>query len=256
MEPSPLRQEIIYRLRRIYWWLNPTAWINQLRLTNYKDRHSGERCFIIGNGPSLNDTDLNHLEGEICFSMNRGYLLFDRIGEPTKYYLSVNRTVIRQWPDEIASLPCEKFIPWGTRHWLPQRSDIVLLGGPVKDEPPRFSRDIRFDFWGGSTVTYVAMQLAFYMGFEKVYLVGVDHRFTAQGDPHQLVVAEGPDQNHFSPDYFGTGVEWNLPDLKSSELAYMLARLYYQRAGRKIIDATVNGALDIFPKVDFASLFG
>jgi hypothetical protein len=152
-------------------------------------------------------------------------------------------------------LPSVKFIPWGTRHWLPQRSDIVLLGGPAKNAPPRFSRDIRFDYWGGATVTYVTMQLAYFMGFQKVYLIGVDHRFRAEGDPHQLVVAQGPDRNHFSPDYFGKGVEWNLPDLQSSELAYMLARLYYRQAGREIYDATVDGALDIFPKVDYESLF-
>jgi hypothetical protein len=93
------------------------------------------------------------------------------------------------------------------------------------------------------------------MGFDRVYLIGVDHRFSSLGDPHQLVIAEGPDQNHFSPDYFGKGVEWNLPDLQTSELAYMLARYTFQLAGREILDATRNGALEIFPKVDYASLF-
>ena len=99
------------------------------------------------------------------------------------------------------------------------------------------------------------MQLAFFMGFQQVYLIGVDHRFHTQGDPHRLVTSEGPDLNHFDPSYFGEGVEWNLPDLQTSELAYMLARYHFSRAKREIIDATKNGALDIFPKVDYDSLF-
>ncbi|MGD8603332.1 MAG: hypothetical protein PVF49_02035, partial [Anaerolineales bacterium] len=221
----------------------------------YHNKHEGQRCFIIGNGPSLNEMDLSHLKHEICFSMNRGYLLFDRLGGPTHYHVTVNTTVIRQWPHEISELKSVKFIPWTSRRWLSPREDLLLLGGPVRSEPPRFSKDIRVDFWAGSTVTFVALQLAYFMGFSQVYLIGVDHRFVTQGEPHRLVKAEGPDRNHFAPDYFGKGSEWNLPDLETSEVAYILARHYFSQGGRTVFDATKNGALDIFPKVDYDSLF-
>jgi hypothetical protein len=248
-------EDLIFSVRRTAWWLNPQAWLNRRRMSRYADYHLGQRCFIIGNGPSINSLDLARLKGEISFSLNRGYLMFDRIGEDTRYHVTVNTTVIRQWPQEIAALDSTKFVPWGGRHWLRPGDDLLLIGGPVQSHRPRFSKDIRYDYWAGATVTYVALQIAYFMGFQRVYLIGVDHKFQTQGEPHRLIKAEGPDQNHFDPTYFSNGVEWNLPDLKTSELAYMLARHYYAMAGREIFDATKDGALDIFPKVDYDSLF-
>ncbi len=37
--------------------------------------HHGQRCFIIGNGPSLQRTDLTKLKDEFTFGMNRIYLV-------------------------------------------------------------------------------------------------------------------------------------------------------------------------------------
>jgi hypothetical protein len=103
-------------------------------------------------------------------------------------------------------------------------------------------------------VTYVAMQIAFHLGFQEVILVGVDHSFATIGPANKLVRATGPDPNHFDPDYFGVGVRWQLPDLETSEIAYRLARDRYQADGRIIRDATVGGRLTIFPKVRLEAL--
>ena len=43
-------------------------------LDSYKDLHTGERCFLVGNGPSLSKLDLRKLDGELAFTVNRGYL--------------------------------------------------------------------------------------------------------------------------------------------------------------------------------------
>ena len=107
----------------------------------------------------------------------------------------------------------------------------------------------------GFTVTYVALQLAFHMGFKKVILIGVDHNFTTKGPANQAVVSQGDDPNHFAPNYFGAAFKWQLPDLEGSERAYRLARQAYETAGRMVVDATVGGKLTVFPKVDYLSLF-
>ncbi len=107
----------------------------------------------------------------------------------------------------------------------------------------------------GFTVTYVALQLAFHMGFNEVILVGVDHNFVTQGPANQAIVSQGDDPNHFAPDYFGKGFKWQLPDLVGSERAYSMARDAYSLAGRRVLDATIDGKLAIFPKVDYSSLF-
>jgi hypothetical protein len=109
--------------------------------------------------------------------------------------------------------------------------------------------------WPGATVTFVAMQLAYHMGFDEVILLGVDHSFTTQGKPHTEVISQGDDPNHFAPNYFGKGFKWQLPDLETSEIAYKMARQAFEADGRKIMDATIGGKLTIFPKVDYDTLF-
>ena len=99
------------------------------------------------------------------------------------------------------------------------------------------------------------MQLAYYLGFKQVVLIGVDHNFTTQGKPNTTVVSTGDDPNHFNPGYFGKGFRWQLPDLETSEIGYRLAKDAYAKDGRELLDATVDGKLTVFPKVDFNSLF-
>jgi hypothetical protein len=93
------------------------------------------------------------------------------------------------------------------------------------------------------------------MGFEQAILVGVDHNFVTEGEANQAVISQGDDPNHFTPNYFGKGFKWQLPDLEGSERAYTLARDAYSNAGRYVYDATIGGKLTIFPKVDYSSLF-
>ena len=80
-------------------------------------------------------------------------------------------------------------------------------------------------------------------------LVGVDHRFAVSGPAHQVVESAGPDASHFDPNYFGKGFKWQLPDLQTSEIAYELARQNFEADNRRIVDATVDGALAVFPKL-------
>jgi hypothetical protein len=223
-------------------------------MTALKNRYQGERCFIVGNGPSLNDTDLSLLENEVTFGLNRIYLLFDYLGFATTYYVSVNRLVIEQCSEEISRLvPCPKFISWGGRDLVSFKDDVMFL---VSDQrSPRFSTRITGGVWEGATVTYVAMQIAYFLGFEKIVLIGVDHSFVTRGKPHTTVISPGGDPNHFHPDYFGEGFRWQLPDLETSEVAYRMAQVQFERAGREIVDATIGGKLEVFPKVDYHSLF-
>ncbi len=99
------------------------------------------------------------------------------------------------------------------------------------------------------------MQLAHWFGFKQAVLVGVDHSFTTVGPAHQVVTAKGPDADHFHPGYFGAGYRWQLPDLQTSEAAYAAAREAFEADGREVLDATVGGKLDIFPKVRLEDLF-
>ncbi|HEY5901285.1 MAG TPA: 6-hydroxymethylpterin diphosphokinase MptE-like protein [Anaerolineales bacterium] len=235
-------------------YLHPWRRESRRRMAEYYNIHRGERCFIIGNGPSLRDTDLSRLRGEKTFGMNRIYLLFPELGFTTTYFASINDLVIEQCAAEIAALPIPRFIAWhSNRHFQRFPRDMVFLYTTYTG--PQFAYDLTRRVWEGATVTNVALQLAYYMGFEQVILIGVDHNFASKGDANKTVVSEGDDPNHFSPAYFGRGFRWQLPDLETSEIGYSLARQAYERAGRQVLDATVGGKLTIFPKVDYNSLF-
>lgn len=233
--------------------VHPHRYISIARFKKFKNRHRGQRCFIIGNGPSLNKTDLTLLKNEYTIGLNRIYLLFKELGFPTTYFVSVNKLFIEQCAREIEALPMPKFISWYARKYIRFTSDILYVRDPW--EGALFSEDPSLKIWEGATVTYVAMQIAYYLGFTQVILIGVDHNFTTKGKPHKTIVSEGPDPNHFSPEYFNKGFRWQLPDLETSEHAFRLAKKYFEEDGREIFDATVDGNLTVFPKVNYLSLF-
>jgi hypothetical protein len=233
------------------WGRNSTRWLTEL-----KDAHRGKRCFIIGNGPSLRQTDLTKLREEYTFGMNRIYILFPELGFHTTYFVSINHLVVKQCAQDILSLPMPKFLPWYSRRDLgTATSDTIFLNVVCGLDRPGFTTDMRKTFWHGATVTYVAMQLAYHMGFEQVILIGVDHSFVEKGPAGQTVISHGNDPNHFDPNYFGKGFAWQLPDLENSEKAYRFAREGFEKDGRQILDATIDGKLTIFPKADYSSLF-
>lgn len=223
------------------------------RIKAVKNKHWGERCFILGNGPSLKKMDLQPLAQEVTFGLNRIYLLFGQMGFPTTYYVAVNRLVIEQCAEEIERIPVPKFLNWHSHDLVRFTADMMFLKTGVRE--PRFTRDITRSLWEGATVTYVAVQIAYYMGFHQVILVGVDHSFATKGKPHSEIVSTGDDPNHFAPNYFGKGFRWQLPDLETSERAYRLAKRYFEQDGREILDATVGGKLEVFPKIDYQMLF-
>ena len=228
--------------------------LSAARLVGLKSKHRGERCFIIGNGPSLNNTDLTRLRHEATFGLNRIYLLFDKIGFHTTYHVCVNPLVIEQCAREIEALPMPRFLSWHCRHLVQRSRGMIFIGDPY-DGTLGFAKTPIGRVWEGATVTYVAMQLAYYLGFEQVVLIGVDHNFVTQGTAHAAITSQGPDPNHFDPDYFGKGFRWNLPDLPTSEAAYRLAKAAFEADGREVVDATVGGKLSVFRKVDYESLF-
>jgi hypothetical protein len=233
--------------------LHPWRRASARRLSEFRDKHQGERCFIIGNGPSLKDTDVSKLKGEFTFGMNRIYLAFDEWGFETSYYVSINNLVIEQCAEDILNLEMPRFLSWHSRKAIRHAADIIFLHTTYTG--PKFAEDVRQRVWEGATVTYVAMQLAFFMGFTQTILIGVDHSFQSKGAPNTTVVSQGNDVDHFDEAYFGKGFRWQLPDLETSEQAYQMARAAYEGDGREILDATIGGKLTVFPKVDYNTLF-
>jgi hypothetical protein len=187
-------------------------------IKKFRNKYQGERCFVIGNGPSLQKTDMTKLRNEYTFGLNRIYLMFEELGFSTSFFVSINDLVIEQSSSEIQVLKIPRFVSWRSRKWLMPQDDLFFLYSTYTG--PKFAKNAASRLWEGATVTYVALQLAYYFGFSEVILIGVDHSFTTKGKPNTTITSEGDDPNHFNPNYFGKGFRWQLPDLETSEIAY------------------------------------
>lgn len=258
--PTPVKRaigETLDAVDRAKQWpsaaLHPWRQESIRRIRALKDIHRGERCFLIGNGPSLRNTDMSKLKGEFTIGLNRIFLMFAEIGFQTTYLVSINDLVIEQSAAELQTLNMPRFFSWRARKWLQPAENLHFLWTTYTG--PRFSADLTARLWEGATVTNVALQAAYYMGFQEVVLIGVDHNFVTQGKPNTTITSTGDDPNHFSGAYFGQGFRWQLPDLETSERGYRLAKEAYESAGRRVLDATVGGKLAVFPKADYNSLF-
>jgi len=233
------------------------------KIRQFKNRHAGQRCFIIGNGPSLNKMNLQPLKDEITFGVNAIYLNYEKMGFRPTYYSVVDPNVAEDRADEINRLTGSiKFIPQTLMYCLKPGPDVLYVNyserhwiGPDDRIVARFSRDASRVVYSGSTVTYLNLQLAYHMGCDPVYLIGMDHSYTVP--PHargRTIVSRGDDPNHFHPDYFGKGYRWSYPRLWRMEKAFELAREEFEAAGRRVINATVGGKLEVFPRQDYETL--
>lgn len=225
------------------------------RLDFLRDRHAGQRCVLVANGPSLNRMDLAPLRDEIVIGMNKIHLGLPAFGFYPRYYVAVNRKVIAQSAAEIRAMRCVKLL--GSHARACGLADDALTYVVNSEQPPaRFSQDLALGLHEGWTVTYAALQVAWHLGFRQVVIVGLDHRYEFSGKANEARVMHGPDPNHFAAGYFGGGQEWDNPDLPRSEESYRIALDEFKRAGRVIQDASLDGACTIFPKIDLHRALG
>jgi hypothetical protein len=220
------------------------------QLFQYQDIHKGEDCFIIGNGPSLNKTDLSLLADYHTFGLNKIYMIFEKYKFDLSYHVCVNPLVIEQMQEQFDNdiYKCPSFLSYiASKEYQYKNEKVNKI---LTNARWSFYDNILEPFSEGFTVTYVAMQIAYYMGFKNVFLVGVDHNFQQSGNANEEQLHKGDDVNHFHPDYF-KGMQWHLADLEGNEASYALAKHQFHAAGKGIYDATVDGKLTIFPKISF-----
>ena len=238
------------------WKYSPSARENQERIKVYQGKHQGERCFIVANGPSLLKTNLDLLRNKYTFGMNRIYLHFNETSFRPTYYVAVNELVLEQFASEISQLDIPKFLNWNQRSYFDLHDPNCVFVKAKFVVSDSFQDNLTKPLAFGGTVTFVALQIAYYMGFQEVILVGLDHKYADKGLPNKTEkrIADH-DESHFHPNYFPKGIKWQLPDLLRSEIAYEIARRAFENAGREIVDATVQGHCPVFKKIDYLSLF-
>lgn len=207
-----------------------------------KDSHKGQTCVVIGNGASLKETDLNRLSQKYpTLGSNRIYL-YPFVPD---YYAICDDLMLMSCLEDIQK---ESFRPKAmfinSAYPLPF---AIPVNYSIKYD---FSKDIEHEIVIGGTVTYVLLQIAYYLGFKKALLVGVDHDYpgAGKGSPGSVFLQEGDDKDHFHPEYFKPGMIYNRPELSATERMYQFAKSVFELDGRKILNLTTSTKLLVYDR--------
>lgn len=230
-----------------------------------KDRHQGRRAVVIGNGPSLEISDLNRLMGEVTFASNKIYLAYDQTDWRPTYYSVEDSLVIQNNRQAIADLTGSiKILPDTVRAMgftdgsaiFPRLMPPKSFQDPLSDPDfPRFSGDLCQGLCWGSTITYSQIQMAIHMGCREIVMIGVDHSYTLPSVKQGNTYLYEGERNHFHPDYRAAGEKWHQPNLDVLGVSYRKARDACAARGVAILNASRRTRLDVFERADFDLLF-
>jgi hypothetical protein len=222
---------------------------NQNKIIKLKNKHKNQKCFIVGNGPSLTIEDLEKLKTEITFSSNSIYYLFENSDWRPTYYFCQDQTVLSNSVKEINQrINGKKFIrPTGYKEHLIDDAIYFNIDNLdyKKNVKPRFSDDVAQHVFEGYTVTYSMLQFAAYMGFNEIYLLGIDFNY---------IITNGTiNKDSYADKRMGEKVGGN-PNIEYNLLAYQTAKEFCRINNIKIYNATRGGMLEVFPRVDFRTV--
>lgn len=235
------------------------------------NKHLGQRCFIIGNGPSLKTDDLEKIKNEISFASNRIYHIFEHTNWRPNYYISIDLNALISEFNKIKNCGnFPKFINYkiaGLCDKEKKKSDnlwYIYMQGKFnidiyKRMSNKLSDNISKHFTKLHTVTASAIEMAVYMGFNEIYLLGVDNNYAKKIDKDGKIY----DDPSVKSSYFDgmkkiTGVkgeENSVQNVDAMNYSYELCKKFADEKGIKICNATRGGKLEVFERVDFDSLF-
>lgn len=224
-------------------------------LKRFKDIHKGEMCFIIGTGPSLRIEDLNKLkQHSVCtFSMNSIIKAFDQTEWRPNYYGVQDSTVYKYlkscykksdfvntevfYADWLHHFPIEN----GNKYY----ANLLWHWNKHKKQQFGFSTQIDRQICDGYSSSYVMLQIAVYMGFSEIYLLGLDSNVPSAGNAH-LSEAEYLDN---------ASIDRLRGTFQGQINAFEYAANYLRNSGVHIYNATRGGCLEVFPRANFDELW-
>jgi hypothetical protein len=229
----------------------------------------GKRIFLVGNGPSLNKMDLDKLVGEDSIAMNRIELIYPKTKWRPTYYIFCSSNCGdsrwgKKWSKSIikaSTEPNTQPLIWDrfkstienkSEDKLPEDTTYLksFSENPIGNDNC-FSTNAEERLDKSGTSMNVALQLAYYMEYDEVYIIGCDSNWKTA--TNTLNTKEG-DINHFHPDYHAHIGDGNR-EFWRMNTTHKTAKKFFDKRGTKIMNAGVNSAIDAYEKVDFNSLF-
>ncbi|MDD5923971.1 MAG: DUF115 domain-containing protein [Clostridia bacterium] len=233
------------------------------RLSKLKDKHKGQKCFIIGNGPSLTVADLEVLQKNSIptFGVNRIFNIFSQTDWRPTYYICEDILILKGIEEQINAMHnTEKFIPINL-HWyegvsIEDANYFYMDYNTIDKEHFNLSLDVPNKVRCRGTVTTSCIQLAIHMGFTEIYLIGVDNNYSKMVDQYGNVIEDKSVKDYFVDNYDDDIKEQVVHNLSATNKAFFnAAQLCNKMKTFKIYNATRGGKLEFFERVDFDTLF-
>jgi len=208
--------------------------------------HQGDRCFIIGTGPSLNKTNFAPIRDEILFGVNKLYLDVKRFGISPLYWCVADGPLFDKTYSDLLKLETVLFLTAGAGQSFLSHRDTMMEADSNEPIVVRQKSDMKTSMAfsknalqgvSGGMVTLSCLQLAYFMGFKEVYLVGCD--CSSKGNH----CYGGKDANVVGND------DWEI-----LFKTYEVCKKAYEEDGRKIYNATVGGKLEVFERIKLEDL--
>ena len=234
------------------------AFINDYhgRLQRIKDERSKDRCFIIGNGPSLSVEDLELIKNEDCLASNGIFEIFDKTTWRPKYYFLIDRYAPYS-PKVLEGLDV-KYMFLGSYYYLHNkvlRKDAFCIREKTyfDNRKCRFSDDISKYFVNGMTVSYFAMQTAAFLGYKEIYLLGFDNTYKYEKQSDGSIIDTGVNAAHFYNDKDPRNVVGEPLEMEKS---YMSFKDYAYNHKMIVKNVTRGGKLEIFERDILENIVG
>jgi hypothetical protein len=249
------------------------------RLKKFKDLHKGQRCFIIGNGPSINQQDLTRLKDEVTFVVN-WFALHEQYQEidPTYYCISATaffrdgNAQLRGYNNKLHRLLHDKtgnamkFLNYNVKPYVEHHNplpghQVYYLNHAYYMYISKIgiSRDITREVHHGNTVIIdFCLQMALYMGFSEVYLLGCDCtiQYPAPESPGSHFHTDNPEWNLFKKLEPGDDPQKHSDSWYNNVIKnYEMVKDAFERQGRKVYNASAGGRLEVFERVNYDELF-
>jgi len=219
---------------------------NTSKILELKNIHEGDRCFILGNGPSLNKTDFNLIRNEYLFGCNKLYLGFDKFGISPQYY-AITDPKITKYLNDLLNLDTILFIGGSCipaylqieqKEWNANPILIWDIKPYMFDESHSFSKNlIKGAHNGWTIITDIMLQVAWWLGFIEIYLLGCDWDFVVQ--------------SHFYDNKKNT----NHPLFhERTKISYEVCKRVFESDNKKIYNATPDSKLNVFERVNLEDI--
>ena len=251
---------------------------NRHYISTLHNKFKGRRCFVIGNGPSLSTMNLDLLVNDLTIGSNGVYKLFDKFKFRPNYLLFQDKHTISGKANEINAIKgIPKLVSLNSSHLVKKDKYTYFFNlanhlgwenirsssqKELKGNLPIFSNNFAEFATNMGNISHTAIQLAFFLGCNPVYLVGCDHSMADlmnDFEPGHIKITEKNlpifQKYHFTQNYYKIGDGIGVPFIELENQAYKSCNDFFKSSGRQLLNAGLDSRVPFIPKIDFDSLF-